>query len=324
MKASIVSLFELDGNKMPDSARIDLLNITIDQVFITFASDDIQRWIRANHEMGFRTFHRFVYIQDKLRSALVKNDNPKLIGTINGFTESQCKEFDFCCKMWEAAITAFLHCASDKSTLDLLLKYNERMRIVSNTMYPPDADVRPNAYSYDQSMEGLSTILRKRKRDIGGFTPVLGLVVSGTLPTSLSSRNWTIAIQNLSACGYVGTQYLSDINLIESWLFAALSFCNEEALRSGSLQKLKWTSTPKALAEFIMGMREVGFLDYDLNDKTLLYQWIDTWIDYEGLRSSLVTYLKTDSVKMKWFEIQSEPFEFTIHSIARKVKQSKS
>jgi hypothetical protein len=326
MKESIVSLYEVDGNNMSDGARRDLEEIRAEQIFVSFSPKDIGDWIRINNELGFNKFQDLSNFQIVLHSALIKGDNPQLISRINRLNKKEKAELQFCMNFWEATTLAFYHSIKAADTINLLLKHNEQLRLVNNSLNSPDEKERPNAFLQDQTMQSLSTLLRQRKKDLApAQVQKPGIIVAGTLTTALLSKDWIKTIQQLSLFGYLDPNYSRDTNLIENWIYFALSFEKEETHRSLSQEKLIWNGTPLALAEFLIKMQEVGSIGFFNKNRTALYNWIDNTIEYSGKRGSLITYFKAkNGFKMNCFNItlpKSGELDFEVLVTARKVKK---
>lgn len=327
MKASIVSLYILDGNKMPDSARRDLEEIEWPQIFMAFERSEIDKWIRINHKRNFRTFHHYSNYQIKLNAALTRGNNPEFIASISKLPIKDKIELQYCFDMWDAAHHAFIVSLGDENSINLLLKYNEQLRQVYKRSHKANKNAKAATDNRDATLGSLSNTLRQRKKDLNrNNLSGTGIIVSGTLPTPLSSQDWIYTLQNLSSRGYVDNEYYADVNLIERWLYFALSFPNEAVQYNPAPVKLKWSGTPLSLAEFLIKMNNVGVLAYDEKDKKSLYSWIDKSIVYRGKRESLLLYLKAKSgYNMDCFTISAPTkakFSFTIHYNARKVKNT--
>lgn len=325
MKASIVALYIADGNKMTDSARRDLEGISHEQIFVSFSSQHIENWIRINKELGINKFHELTNLQINLHSALVTGENPELLSQINQLDDKEKLELKLCVNIWEAATLAFYHSVKDIDTINLIIKHNEQLRLVNNSLNSPDETERPNAYLSDSTMRELSEILRQRKKDLSpSQIQKPGVIVEGTLATTLPSEEWIKTIQQLSSFGYLNPKYFEDTNIIENWIYFALSFEKEETHRSLSKEKLKWKGTPLALSEFLIKMRNIGGLSFSEKDRTALYNWIDNTIDYSGKRDSLIAYFKAKNLKSNCFSIsvsQTGKLDFEILVSARKVKK---
>lgn len=325
MKIYAVSLFTVEHRKISDDVLSDLDRITHDQLFVFLGDQQIDRWIEINNQLGFRGMQDAGGFQLKLQAASEGND-PEFAEQLRGLTPDEKGKLSFCLNVWNKAFYSFVGRISNLETLQVLLKCFEHARITSLANFIGESATVSLLTDASGEIGMISDMIRQKISDASqSKLQHGGVLVEGTLLTTLTHIQWQSILSELSEWGYIKTSSDFGIDEIVPWLDYAFSFAHEKSLKSGSKVILNWPNI-SSLAELLFKFIDLDAIIYDSNDYTKIYQWIDRTIVFRGKGNSdsLRTIFRTyKDRKMSCFEVLRDDngkFSFKVLVPARQYK----
>lgn len=325
IKLHTVSLFIVDGRQITEGARSDFGLITHEQVFAFMNTNMIDKWIKVNEELGLRGFQDFGAFQLKLQVAEDGND-PEFAQQIRELRVEEKEKLSFCLNTWNKAFHSFIGRIESQDTLELLLKCFDQAHSTSLADIIGNDSAASVLEDRTGEIKRVADFIRQKLSDISDKKLLnKGVLIEGTLLTSLTRRQWRCILDDLAEWGYIEKLSNVDNDAVDSWLDHAFSFVHEKSLKTASKILLYWPN-PSSLTELIMKFIEVGAIIHDVKDYTRIYGWIDRSIKFrsKGKSNSVRTIFRTyEDRKMNCFEVRLDEngkFSFKVLVPARKYK----
>lgn len=326
-KFAIENLYAEYQVVMSSSARNDLDRIKPEAIIQIFTLPALKQWQKGNQLLNIHSYSDFLNSQlgiigDVRNSRKSKSKNA---GNNRGrrLSESELKLVVKCFSQWDKFTNLFYDQIENIDTLKLLLKNGETQISILNGL-ETSLDKSDPVVFYNEKLSRLCDNLRTRILSLEYISPVVSESTSeARLRTNITPEFLQSVLLQLSEARYISGDYESKPTLAEQWYNYA--FVPRKGKNKSSRRvTIKWISTSRSMAQFIVVMCEGKAFLYQENDKSNLYKWTHRCFSSPWGKSTIEKDMrKALTAKNQHFELlrnRNGEFAFRVLQKARRPK----